>query len=30
VLELTLAPEGWSSRFVAEDGSTVDEATGGC
>jgi hypothetical protein len=30
VLELTLGPSGWSSRFVAEDGSTLDQATGGC
>jgi acid phosphatase type 7 len=30
VLELTLAPGGWTSRFVAEDGSTVDQAGGGC
>jgi acid phosphatase type 7 len=30
VLELTLDPAGWSSRFVAEDGSTLDEATGSC
>ena len=30
VLELTLAPTGWSSRFVAESGQTVDTATGGC
>jgi acid phosphatase type 7 len=30
VLELTLAPTGWSSRFVAEDGSLVDQAAGGC
>jgi hypothetical protein len=30
VLELTLAASGWSSRFVAEDGSLVDQAAGGC
>jgi acid phosphatase type 7 len=30
VLELTLASGGWSSRFVAEDGSTVDQAAGSC
>jgi acid phosphatase type 7 len=30
VLELTLAPDGWTSRFVAEDGSTVDTASGAC
>ena len=30
VLELTLGPTGWSSRFVAEDGSTLDQATGSC
>lgn len=30
VLELTLSPAGWSSRFVAEDGSSVDQAAGGC
>jgi acid phosphatase type 7 len=30
VLELTLGPTGWSSRFVAEDGSTLDRATGTC
>jgi acid phosphatase type 7 len=30
VLELTLAPERWSSRFVAEDGSSLDAAAGGC
>jgi hypothetical protein len=30
VLELTLAPTGWSSRFVAESGQTVDTAAGGC
>jgi hypothetical protein len=30
VLELTLAPAGWSSRFVAEDGSTADTAAGDC
>jgi hypothetical protein len=30
VLELTLAPTGWTSRFVAESGQTVDTAAGGC
>jgi acid phosphatase type 7 len=30
VLELTLASGGWSSRFVAEDGSSVDQAAGSC
>jgi acid phosphatase type 7 len=30
VLELTLAPTGWSSRFVAEGGATLDTAAGGC
>jgi hypothetical protein len=30
VLELTLATDGWSSRFIAEDGSSVDQAAGGC
>ena len=30
VLELTLAPAGWSSRFVVEDGSTADTAAGDC
>jgi hypothetical protein len=30
VLELTLAPSGWSSRFVAENGSQIDQAAGGC
>jgi acid phosphatase type 7 len=30
VLELTLAPTGWSSRFVAESGETLDSAAGGC
>jgi hypothetical protein len=30
VLELTLAPAGWRSRFVAEDGTTVDTAEGDC
>jgi acid phosphatase type 7 len=30
VLELTLASSGWSSRFLAEDGSLVDQAAGGC
>jgi hypothetical protein len=30
VLELTLAPDGWTSRFLAEDGSTVDQAGGTC
>jgi hypothetical protein len=30
VLELTLAPDGWRSRFVAEDGHTVDRASGAC
>jgi hypothetical protein len=30
VLELTLGATGWSSRFVAEDGSTLDQATGSC
>jgi hypothetical protein len=30
VLELTLASDGWSSRFIAEDGSSVDQAAGGC
>jgi hypothetical protein len=30
VLELTLAPTAWSSRFVAESGETVDEAAAGC
>jgi 3',5'-cyclic AMP phosphodiesterase CpdA len=30
VLELTLAPGGWSSRFVAENGHVVDTASGAC
>ena len=30
VLELTLASDGWSSRFVAENGTTLDQAAGGC
>ena len=30
VLELTLAPGGWRSRFVSEDGNTVDRASGAC
>jgi acid phosphatase type 7 len=30
VLELTLGPTGWSSRFVAEDGSSLDQAAGAC
>jgi acid phosphatase type 7 len=30
VLELTLGGTGWRSRFVAEDGSTVDSAAGDC
>ena len=30
VLELTLAPGGWRSRFVAEDGTTKDTAAGAC
>jgi acid phosphatase type 7 len=30
VLELTLAPTAWSSRFVAESGETLDTAAGGC
>jgi calcineurin-like phosphoesterase family protein len=30
VLELTLGPTGWSSRFVAEDGGSLDEAAGRC
>jgi acid phosphatase type 7 len=30
VLELTLAPDGWRSRFVAEDGTTKDAAAGDC
>jgi hypothetical protein len=30
VLELTLAPTGWSSRFVAESGEALDTAAGGC
>jgi hypothetical protein len=30
VLELSLAPDGWSSRFIAEDGSTLDQAAGSC
>jgi calcineurin-like phosphoesterase family protein len=30
VLELTLAPTGWSSRFLAEGGETLDTAAGGC
>jgi hypothetical protein len=30
VLELSLASDGWSSRFIAEDGSSVDQAAGGC
>ena len=30
VLEVTLGPTSWSSRFVAEDGSTLDQATGSC
>jgi hypothetical protein len=29
-LELTLAPGGWRSRFVAEDGTTTDTAAGDC
>jgi Calcineurin-like phosphoesterase len=30
VLELTLGPAGWRSRFVAEDGTTQDTAAGNC
>ncbi|HEV2875415.1 MAG TPA: metallophosphoesterase [Thermoleophilaceae bacterium] len=30
VLELTLEPTAWSSRFVAEDGQTVDPAGADC
>jgi Calcineurin-like phosphoesterase len=30
VLELTLAPGGWRSRFVAEGGATKDTAAGDC
>jgi hypothetical protein len=30
VLELTLASGRWSSRFLAEDGSLVDQAAGDC
>jgi hypothetical protein len=30
VLELTLGPAAWSSRFVAEDGAASDLASGGC
>ncbi|HEV3378220.1 MAG TPA: metallophosphoesterase [Thermoleophilaceae bacterium] len=30
VLELTLAPGGWRSRFVAEDGTTTDTAADAC
>ena len=30
VLELTLAPDGWRSRFVAEGGTTTDTAAGDC
>jgi acid phosphatase type 7 len=30
VLELTLGPGSWSSRFVAEGGATLDTAAGGC
>jgi hypothetical protein len=30
VLELSLEATGWSSRFVAEGGVTLDEAAGGC
>jgi hypothetical protein len=30
VLELTLEPTGWSSRFVTEAGETRDEASGSC
>src|ERR671915_514058 len=29
-LELTLASGSWSSRFLTEDGSLVDQAAGGC
>jgi hypothetical protein len=30
VLELTLGPAAWSSRFVAENGAASDPASGGC
>jgi acid phosphatase type 7 len=30
VLELTLEPNAWSSRFIAENGETIDEAAAGC
>jgi hypothetical protein len=30
VLELTLELNAWSSRFVAENGETIDEAAAGC
>jgi acid phosphatase type 7 len=30
LLELTLEPDGWSSRFVTEAGETRDEASGSC
>jgi acid phosphatase type 7 len=30
VLELTLGPTGWSSRFVAESGEALDAAAGSC
>lgn len=30
VLELTLEPRGWSSRFVTEAGETRDASSGAC
>jgi hypothetical protein len=30
VLELTLEPDGWTSRFVTDAGETRDEASGAC
>jgi acid phosphatase type 7 len=30
VVELTLGPAGWSSRFIAEGGTAIDAASGTC
>ncbi len=30
VIQLTLAPDGWSTRFLSTDGSFTDESTGTC
>jgi hypothetical protein len=30
VIQLTLAPDGWSTRFLSTDGSFTDQSTGTC